>query len=387
MESCELTILMPCLNEAETLATCIQKAKQFLSTEKINGEILIADNGSTDGSQAIATQLGARVVSVATRGYGAALKSGIANARGDYVIMGDADDSYNFLNLMPFITKLREGYDLVMGNRFKGGIVDGAMPFLNRYLGNPVLSFIGRVFFRSKIGDFHCGLRGFRREQFLQLDLQGDGMEFASEMVVKATMKQLTITEVPTQLFPDGRSRKPHLRPWRDGWRHLRLLLLFCPRFLFFYPGATFFLVGFILMSRLMWGPIEMGHVNLDIHSMLFSGLFMIVGLQAVCFSLFADHVAQMSMKLPAASLAFSKVKNHFRLEYGLLIGSVLLIVGSGGAIYTIHYWIQQSFGPLVPADMMRILIPAITSFILGMQLIFSSFFMSVLNLQISEKS
>lgn len=384
MESCELTILMPCLNEAETLAACIQKAKQFLSTEKITGEILIADNGSTDGSQAIAVELGARVVAVATRGYGAALKSGIANARGEYVIMGDADDSYNFLNLMPFMTKLREGYDLVMGNRFKGGIIDGAMPFLNRYLGNPVLSFIGRVFYRSQIGDFHCGLRGFRRERLLQLELQGDGMEFASEMVVKATMKQLAIAEVPTQLFPDGRSRRPHLRPWRDGWRHLRLLLLFCPRWLFFYPGAAFFILGFMLMSRLILGPIEIGHVNLDIHSMLFSSLFMIIGLQAVCFALFADLVAQKTMQLPS-SLAIKKLQKEFSLEYGLLLGVILLLVGSSGAIYTVSYWVQQAFGPLVPSEMMRILIPSVTSFILGMQLIFSSFFMSVLNLQVRK--
>lgn len=386
MESCELTILMPCLNEAETLAVCIQKAKQFLTTEKINGEILIADNGSTDGSQAIAAELGARVVAVATRGYGAALKSGIANARGEYVIMGDADDSYNFLNLLPFVTKLREGYDLVMGNRFKGGIIDGAMPFLNRYLGNPVLSWIGRVFYRSQIGDFHCGLRGFRRERLLQLELQGDGMEFASEMVVKATMKQLAITEVPTQLFPDGRSRRPHLRPWRDGWRHLRLLLLFCPRWLFFYPGAAFFIIGFMLMSRLILGPIEIGQVNLDIHSMLFSSLFMIIGLQAVCFGLFADYVAQKTMRLPASSLAITQLKKEFRLEYGLLLGVLLLIVGSGGALYTVSYWVQQAFGPLIPSEMMRILIPSVTSFILGMQLIFSSFFMSVLNLQVGVK-
>ena len=217
-----MTILMPCLNEAETIGVCIQKAQQFLQKEQVQGEVLIADNGSTDGSQDIARALGARVIHVSARGYGAALKSGIAQAQGQYIIMGDADDSYDFLNLMPFLSKLREGYDLVMGNRFQGGIIDGAMPLLNRYLGNPVLSFIGRVFFRSNIGDFHCGLRGFRRDSFHQLDLQGDGMEFASEMVVKATLNKLKTTEVPTRLFPDGRSRRPHLRPWRDGWRHLK---------------------------------------------------------------------------------------------------------------------------------------------------------------------
>lgn len=238
---CEITILMPCLNEAETLAECIKKANHFLTSSKVKGEILVADNGSTDGSQAIAESHGARVISVPTKGYGAALKSGIDAARGQFVIMGDADDSYDFLNLMPFLAKLREGYDLVMGNRFKGGIREGAMPLLNRYLGNPVLSLIGRLFFKSKIGDFHCGLRGFKRDRFQQLGLQGDGMEFASEMVVKATLKKFKITEVPTQLFPDGRSRRPHLRPWRDGWRHLRLLLLFSPRWLFFLSRPFIF--------------------------------------------------------------------------------------------------------------------------------------------------
>lgn len=225
MESCELTILMPSLNEAETIANCIQKAKTFLESENIHGEILIADNGSTDGSPTIAEANGARVITVSKRGYGSAIKSGIQAAKGRYVIMGDADDSYDFLHLSPFLQKLREGYELVMGNRFQGGIKKGAMPFLNRYLGNPVLSFFGRVFFKCDIGDFHCGLRGFDRARFLSLHLDGDGMELASEMVVKASLLQFKMTEVPTTLSKDGRSRRPHLRPWRDGWRHLQLLL------------------------------------------------------------------------------------------------------------------------------------------------------------------
>ncbi len=226
MEAVELTILMPCLNEAETLAICIKKAKAFLARENISGEILIADNGSSDGSQTIAKEQGAIVVDVSVRGYGAALRQGIQHASGRYIIMGDADDSYNFTHLSPFLTKLREGHQLVIGNRFKGGIEKGAMPFLNRYLGNPVLSFLARLFFKSSIGDFHCGLRGFERDAILQLNLHTDGMEFASEMVVKATLHQYKIAEVPTTLSPDGRNRKPHLRPWRDGWRHLKLLLL-----------------------------------------------------------------------------------------------------------------------------------------------------------------
>lgn len=379
--SCELTILMPCLNEAETLADCIRKAKTFLERENLNGEVLIADNGSTDGSQKIAEDHGARVISVSTRGYGAALKSGINAAQGRFVIMGDADDSYDFLALKPFLTKLREGYDLVMGNRFQGGIVDGAMPFLNRYLGNPVLSSLGRVFFKSNIGDFHCGLRGFRRDSLQQLDLQGDGMEFASEMVVKATMHELKITEVPTQLYPDGRSRRPHLRPWRDGWRHLRLLLLFSPRWLFFYPGMVLILLGIALLAFLLTGPMTILGFNLDIHTMLFGGLFMIIGLQAVCFAVFVKYIADSQMKITSANKKFRQRIKLFTLERGLLLGLLLILLGAVGAGYTVWYWQHLSFGELIPTNIMRILIPSVTSLILGMQLIFSSFFLAILGL------
>ena len=246
----ELTILMPCLNEAETIATCIQKALRFLHHSGIRGEVLIADNGSTDGSREIAAELGARVVRVAERGYGAALKAGIQAAHGRYVIMGDADDSYDFSNLSPFVTKLREGAELVMGNRFKGGIAPGAMPGLHKYLGNPVLSGIGRLFFNAPVGDFHCGLRGFDRRAIATLGLESSGMEFASEMVVKATLRQKAIVEVPTTLSPDGRSRPPHLRSWRDGWRHLKFLMLFCPKWLFFYPGVALLAAG---VASLLW--------------------------------------------------------------------------------------------------------------------------------------
>lgn len=383
MDSIELTILMPCLNEAETLANCILKAKLFLEQEKIQGEILVADNGSTDGSQSIAEQYGAKLVSVAAKGYGAALKSGILNARGRYIIMGDADDSYDFSKLKPFLQKLRQGYDLVMGNRFKGGIVSGAMPFLNRYLGNPFLSFIGRIFFKSNIGDFHCGLRGFNRERLLYLDLKGDGMEFASEMVVKATLKNLKITEVPTQLFPDGRSRSPHLRPWRDGWRHLRLLLLFSPRWLFFFPGLLLMSFGIVLMALLINGPVEFGRINLDIHTLLFSSLFMIVGLQAVCFSLFAKFIADKHADCKHPQKNFLYFLKLFTLERGILFGMLFILIGGGGSFYTFWYWFYHSFGPLIPTQMMRILIPSITFIILGIQLVFASFFMSVLTLHV----
>lgn len=377
MEAYELTILMPCLNEAETLANCINKAKRFLSAENINGEILIADNGSTDGSQAIAMAHGARVISVPIKGYGSVLKSGIEAAQGRYVIMGDADDSYDFFSLTPFIIKLREGYDLVMGNRFKGGILQGAMPLLNRYLGNPVLSLIGRIFYKSNIGDFHCGLRGFNRERFSELQLQGNGMEFASEMVVRATLNNLKITEVPTRLHPDGRSRRPHLRPWRDGWRHLRLLLLFSPRWMFLYPSLFLLTLGFVLMTLLALGPVKIGPVNFDIHTMLFCSLFMITGLQGICFAFFANRIANFHLKLKNP---FGLGHNIFNLENGLILGLISLLAGSTGACYTFWYWWNEWFGALVPSQMMRILIPSITLMILGVQLIFTSFFANLLD-------
>jgi hypothetical protein len=386
MDACELTILMPCLNEAETLAVCIQKARQFLREHNIQGEILIADNGSTDASRDIAAENGARVVAVPMKGYGAALKGGMQQARGRYIIMGDADDSYDFLNLLPFIHKLREGYDLVMGNRFMGGIQAGAMPFLNRYLGNPVLSLIGRTFFPSTVGDFHCGLRGFQRERFLQLDLHGDGMEFASEMVVKATLQQLKITEVPTQLFPDGRSRRPHLRPWRDGWRHLRLLLLFSPRWLFLLPGLALVLFGFMLMGILAAGPVSIGGVNLDIHTMLFSSVFMTVGMQAVCFGVFAHTIADAQMNLPLSASSMRHFMKLFTLERGLLAGFFLVTLGVSSALYSFWYWQHHAFGPLLPTQMMRILIPSATGMIVGLQIIFASFFMSLLGLHYANQ-
>ena len=288
LAACELTILMPCLNEAETVAVCIDKANDSLARAGVDGEVLIADNGSTDGSQEIAREHGARVIEVDQPGYGAALRGGIEAARGRYVIMGDADDSYDFSRLDGFIAKLREGYQLVMGNRFRGGIAPGAMPKLHRYLGNPVLSFVGRLFFRSPVRDFHCGLRGFDREAILALGLVTPGMEFASEMVVKATLNQLRLTEVPTTLSPDGRGRAPHLRSWRDGWRHLRFLLIFSPRWLFLYPGLVLLVVGIIGLLALLPGPLAIAGIVLDIHTMLFASLAVIIGNQTVQLGLFS---------------------------------------------------------------------------------------------------
>src|SRR6201985_1278555 len=290
---------MPCLNEAETVATCVRKAVRFIADSGISGEVVVADNGSTDGSRQLAENAGARVVPIPERGYGNALMGGIIAASGEYVIMGDADESYEFTNLMPFITELRKGADLVMGNRFQGGIAPGAMPPLHKYLGNPVLSSIGRLFFRSKIGDFHCGLRGFNRDSVLALNLQATGMEFASEMVVKATLAGQRVTEVPTTLAKDGRSRPPHLRSWRDGWRHLRFLLLFSPRWLFFYPGLVLLIVGLGLGAAVATGPLTIGGVSLDVDTLVACGACVDIGFQAILFSLFTQVYAGAEGFLP----------------------------------------------------------------------------------------
>jgi glycosyltransferase involved in cell wall biosynthesis len=368
-----VSIVMPCLNEAETLETCIKKAQWYLIQHDIAGEIIIADNGSTDGSQEIATRLGVLLVNVPEKGYGSALQGGIAAARGQYIIMGDADDSYDFTSLNPFVEKLSQGYDLVMGNRFKGGIKAGAMPFLHRYLGNPVLTWIGRIFFASPCGDFHCGLRGFSKRAIESLNLRTTGMEFASEMVVKASLYRLKMTEVPTTLSPDGRSRPPHLRTWRDGWRHLRFLLLYSPRWLFLYPGVLLMLIGFISTLWFLASP--------KVHSLLYSAIAIIIGFQVVSFAIFTKAFAISEGLMPEDP----RLKRFFRyidLEVGLILGGVLLMVGTIGSIYAFSTWEATSFGSLDPATTMRIVIPSVTCLALGFQVIFSSFFLSVIGLK-----
>lgn len=378
--ACELTILMPCLNEAETLAICVEKAQAFLDTNCVDGEVLIADNGSTDGSQAIARARGARVVEIHTRGYGGALLGGIEAARGRYVIMGDADDSYDFTALTPFLHKLRQGYDLVMGNRFKGGIQPGAMPALHRYIGNPVLTGFGRLFFQSPVGDFHCGLRGFTTDSIRRLKLRTTGMEFASEMVVKATLHGLRIAEVPTTLSPDGRSRAPHLRSWRDGWRHLRFLLIFCPRWLFLYPGLALMLLGLAAMVWLIPGPRIVGQVTLDIHTMLYASAAMVLGLQAVAFSMFSKIFAAGARLVPEDNRLAATIR-MFTLERGIVFGALLTLAGLAGSLYSIFVWGSASFGELLPSSMMRVIIPSLTSLTIGVQIIFAAFFLSTLRL------
>ena len=377
----ELSILMPCLNEAETLEICIQKALRSLRELDIAGEVIIADNGSTDGSQDIATRMGARVVPVAAKGYGSALMGGIIAARGVYIIMGDADDSYDFSNLGFFVHKLREGFDLVMGNRFQGGIKPGAMPPLHKYLGNPVLTWVGRLFFASPVGDFRCGLRGFRRGSILKLDLQTTGMEFASEMVVKASVYKLRITEIPTVLSPDGRSRPPHLRTWRDGWRHLRYLLLYSPRWLFLYPGTALMIWGLVIVVWLLPGTQKIGSISFDVHTLLYGAIAIIIGFQAVTFAFFTKIFA-ISEKFLPEDPKLNKIFRYVTLETGLMVGVTLILIGIVGSFLSLTIWSETAFGSLDPSKTLRLVIPSLTCLTVGLQMVLSSFFLSVLGLK-----
>lgn len=376
----ELTILMPCLNEAETLGVCIAKAMGYLARSGVAGEVLIADNGSTDGSQAIAEAGGARVVAVPERGYGAALIAGIRAARGRFVIMGDSDDSYDFTALDPFVAQLRAGNQLVMGNRFRGGIAPGAMPPLHRYLGNPVLSTVGRVFFGAPVGDFHCGLRGFERAAMLDLDLRAPGMEFASEMVVKATMQDLRIAEVPTTLSPDGRSRPPHLRSWRDGWRHLQFLLVFCPRWLFLYPGAALFALGLATTMALLPGPRMLGGIVFDVHTLLYAAGATVMGFQAVQFWVFARIYGGLEGVVPEARRLTAALA-RFGLEPALILAGVLVLAELGLGFGALARWGAEGFGQLGGFGAMRLVIASVTAMLLGLQLAFGAFFVAVLGM------
>lgn len=376
---------MPCLDEAETLATCIKKAQSFLKRAGISGEVLIADNGSTDGSQVIATSLGARVVAVPSKGYGAALAGGIDAARGTYVIMGDADDSYDFENLELFVAELRAGNELVMGNRFKGGIKPGAMPPLHRYLGNPVLTFFGRLFFSSPAGDFHCGLRGFNRNAILKLNLRTSGMEFASEMVVKATLAEIKIAEVPTTLSPDGRTRAPHLRSWRDGWRHLRFLLLYSPRWLFLYPGIFLLIVGMLSAIFLLPGPINLTpDIRIDVHTLFIGAMAFIVGVQAITFSMIARRFATRYGFIPASS-RFNKLLERLTLERILIASAILVLIGSISIFYVVLDWAVAGFGNLDYTQTMRGLIVGGACVVSGLQMAMSGFLSSVIGIPLQQ--
>ncbi|WP_375449823.1 glycosyltransferase family 2 protein [uncultured Devosia sp.] len=384
IERLELTILMPCLNEAETLAICIGKARSFLARTGISGEIIIADNGSTDGSQAIATNGGARVVPVAQIGYGSALAGGIAAARGRFIIMADADDSYDFANLDAFMLALRDGADLVMGNRFAGGIAPGAMPWHHRLIGNPALSFVGRLFFRTPVNDFHCGLRGFSRAAILALNLRTSGMEFASEMVVKATLANLDMREVPVVLGKDGRSRAPHLRSFRDGWRHLRFLLLFSPRWLFLYPGIALMLVGLVVGAILLNGPVAVGSVVLGIHTFLVAALCIIVGLQSISFAIIGRRFASRYGFIPPSG-TYGRILEALTLERILLLAAVLMLAGIVALFWGLGQWAERGFGDLDPRTTLRAAIVALTALVCGLQLMMSGFMSSMINIPLSE--
>jgi len=376
-----LTILMPCLNEAETLAFCVRQAVEAIEASNIAGEVVVADNGSTDGSQAIAVAEGARVVDVPTRGYGAALIAGIEAARGKYILMADADASYHFEHLPRFLPRLDEGYDLVMGNRFAGMIEPGAMPPLHRYLGNPVLSAIGQIFFKIPVRDFHCGLRAFRRDSILGLNLRTTGMEFASEMVVKASLAGLRMTEVPTTLSPDGRTRAPHLRSWRDGWRHLRFLLLYSPRWLFFYPGLAALTLGLVLSAALLPGPLRIfgGH-TLDVDTLTYALGLVLIGAHITVFAVSAKVFGTQEGFLPP-NPQFERLFKIVTLETGLLFGCFLLLAGAGILGYALYLWHAAGFGQLSPTRMLRLTLPSATLFMLGVEVIFGSFFLSLLGL------
>ncbi len=382
----QLTILMPCLNEAETLGTCIRKANAWIARAGMEAEVLIADNGSTDGSQALAESLGARVVSVSERGYGSALFHGSLAAQGEWIIMGDSDDSYDFSALDPFVAKLREGYDLVMGNRFLGGIAPGAMPWKNRYIGNPVLTWIGRVLFKCPARDFHCGLRGFRKDSFLRMDLRTTGMEYASEMVIKATLIDMRICEVPTTLSPDGRTRAPHLRPWRDGWRHLRFMFLFSPRWLFLIPGAVLLLTSLIAYVSLLFEPVSIRGVVFDIHTLLFAHAGVVLGSLALSTGI-AVRLFGMREGLLQKHHLLDWIRRSPALEVGGVLGMMLLLSGLFMGWLAFSHWVTSGFGQLTPGDLVRQVSFSTLLFIEGGVLLTLSLLIGFLSLPIRREA
>jgi glycosyltransferase involved in cell wall biosynthesis len=382
----EISIVIPCLNEAESLPYCISKAFSFFSKHKIEGEVIVVDNGSTDNSANIAEQMKAIVIHEYEKGYGNALLAGIKNAKGKYIIMGDADDSYDFSDLIDFTELLRNGNDMVIGNRFKGGIKKGAMPFLHRYIGNPVLSSVGRLFFKTTIHDFHCGLRGFSKESILKLDLRTTGMEFSSEMIAKATMYELKVTETPVILYPDKRKRESHLRTWRDGWRHLRFLLLFSPKWLFLLPGFFLLLLGLIGSVLLSVGPIQIGNKKLDVHTLVYTSGFVLIGFQFISFYFFTRLYAATNNLMPNQAKFLDNFHRYFHLEKGILSGIILFGVGIFFMIKSFLYWENVHFGDLDPVVVLRWVIPSLVMIVLGLQIIISCFYLSFLTIKSRDR-
>jgi hypothetical protein len=384
MPQLELTILMPCLNEAETVSTCVRKARGFLERTGVVGEVLVADNGSTDGSRELARNAGARVVHIGAKGYGNALRGGIEAARGRFVIMADADDSYDFSQLDGLLESLRAGHTLVIGHRFRGGIRPGAMPWLHRYLGNPVLSFLGRLFFSCRIGDFHCGLRGIERTAALRLGLSAPGMEFASEMIVKAALARWRIAEVPTTLSPAGRSRPPHLRSWRDGWRHLRFLLIMSPRWLLLYPGMALIGAGLAVELAILRGPVVIHGVGFDIQTMLYAAGATILGLQLVLFSVIGRTVGVLKRLLPMTPRLRGFLR-AFTVERGVLLGMALGLAGLALAVYSLDAWVRARLGAMDPVTAMRVVITSVTMMLAGGEILFASFLLGLIDVRAGE--
>lgn len=374
----ELTVLMPCLNEAETIGACIKRARQLLDQNGIDGEVLICDNGSTDSSREIALAHGARVIQCPVRGYGAALMFGIENALGEYILMGDSDDSYHFDEAMPMMERLRAGYDICMGTRLKGRIMPGAMPRLNRYLGNPLLTAVGKVFFKIGVSDFHCGMRAFRRDRVLKLQLVTEGMEWASEMIIKSKLAGLSMTEVPITLYKDGRDRMPHLRRWRDGWRHLRFMLLHSPKWLFFIPGLILTCAGLTGEVLLALGQLRIGAVTLDVHSLIVMAFILIAGAQILFTGTFAKIYAHLSGILPYDE-RFDIAIKRLTLEKLLCVSLAFGILGMSGFLYAFWKWSLAGFPHLDYRVSMRLLVPSLTLAALSVQGIFNGFMLSVL--------
>jgi glycosyltransferase involved in cell wall biosynthesis len=381
-ETIELSIVMPCLNEEKSLAHCLQKAFSFLADNKLKGEVIVVDNGSTDNSPLIAQQFNSILIAEHEKGYGSATRAGIEKAKGKYVIIGDADASYDFSDLMSFLELLRNGNDLVIGNRFRGGIRKGAMPFLHRYIGNPTLSFIGRRFFNIHLGDFHCGLRGIVKDSYNHLDLRTTGMEFASEMIVKAALNRMKIAETPVSLYPDKRQRPSHLRTWQDGWRHLRFLLLFSPRWLFLLPGIFLMILGLIGTIVLIYGPVQLGNKKLDVHTLVYTSGFILLGFQFISFYIFSRAYAAIHGLWPGQERFLYRFNKYFNLEKGILFGFVLFIAGLLLMVKSFLYWQNARFGNLDPVIVLRWVIPSVVSLVLGVQVIVSFFYLSFLTIK-----
>ena len=382
----ELSIILPCLNEADSLAICLRKAHNFLKENGVDGEVIVADNGSSDESQKIAIENNALLVVELEKGYGNAITEGINASKGKYLIIGDADDSYDFNSLLPFLTLMREGTQLVIGNRFKGGIEKGAMPFLHKYLGNPLLSFMGRSFFNIRIGDFHCGLRGITRESYNKLDLRTTGMEFASEMIVKSALYKLKIAETPTILYKDKRNRPSHLRTWRDGWRHLRFLLLYSPGWIFLIPGIILMILGLTGTAILMAGPVQIGNKKLDVHTLVYTSSSILLGFQFISFYVFSRIYAAIHGLWPGQEKFLHRFEKYFTLEKGILAGAIIFLTGIYLTLKSVSYWQKTHFGNIDPVIVLRWVIPSALLLILGIQVIISFFYLSFLTLKSKQK-